>query len=61
MPEGRLLGVDKGRHHAQESFQLVAGRQLAQPRGAAHEDGREIGRPDAIALGDLAQRVFAVT
>ena len=41
------------------AFELVAGSQRLQPLGAAAEDRREIGQANRLALGDLAQYVFA--
>ena len=55
-----MLGGDDGRDQPQETFQLVAVGENTEALGAATEDGREIGQTDGIAVGDLAQRVFAV-
>ena len=54
-----MLGRDKGRDQAEKAFQLVPWRQRLQPLGTALEDRREVGQANAIALGNLAQDVFA--
>jgi hypothetical protein len=57
--ECRVLGRDDGCDQPQEAFQLMPVGELTQPLGAAAEDGGEIGQAHGIALGDVAQRVFA--
>ena len=55
-----MLGGDDGRDQPQEAFQLMAVGKNAETLGAAAEDSRQVGQADGIAVGDLAQRVFAV-
>jgi hypothetical protein len=55
-----MLGRDDCRDQPQEAFHLMPVGELAQALGAAAEDGREIGQANGIALGDVAQRVFAI-
>ena len=58
--ESCVLGRDNGSDQPQEAFQLVAVGEDAEAFGAAAEDDRKIGQANGIAVGDLAQRVFAV-
>ncbi len=55
-----MLGRHEGGDHTQEAFQLVPLGQRLQALGTTREDRGEIGQANGIALGDLAQRVFAV-
>ncbi len=58
--EGGVLGRHESGDHAQEAFQLVPLGQRLQTLGTTVEDRGEVGQANGIALGDLAQRVFAV-
>jgi hypothetical protein len=53
-----VLGGHEGRDHLQEALEFVALGERAKPRGAAGEDGGEIGQANGLALGDLAEGRF---
>ena len=56
-----MLGRHQGRDQAQEAFQFMPGGKGLQARGAARKNRGEIGQANGIALGRLAQNVFADT
>jgi hypothetical protein len=54
-----VLSCDERCDHAQEAFELVAGRQGQEPFGTAVEERGEVGQTNGFAPGDVAQRILA--